>query len=81
MAIGPQHDIFRLDVAVNDPALVSRRQGPRHLRGDRNGLADRDRAAIQTRAQRFAFDELGDDERPAAVVAEIVDDENVRVVE
>ena len=81
MAIGPEHDVFRFDVAMNDPPRVRCRQCARHLRGNLDCLHHRYRSALETRAQGFALDELGDDERTAAFVTEIVDDQNVRVIE
>ena len=81
MTVRPQHDVFRLDVAVHDSAGVRRGQSIRDLPGDLHGLRDFDRAAIEPRTQRLSLDELGHDERTAVSVSEVVDDQDVRVIE
>ena len=81
VAVRPQHDVFRLDVAVHDPTRVRSRQCARDLTRDHEGFIDRQRAALEPLPQRLAIDELADDEGSAVHIAEIVDDEDVRMVE
>ena len=81
VAVRAQHDVFRLDIAMRDPARVRRRQRSRDL--DR----DPDRFTVGTRrrsrgcAERFILDELGDDEGARVELAEIVDHQDMRMVQ
>ena len=61
-AIGPHLDIRRLQIAMNDPALVRGAEGFSNLSRDEERLLNRDRAARETLRQVLAVDKL-DDER------------------
>ena len=60
---------------------MRRRERARHLRRDRQRLAQRHRATLESLAQRLTFDELRHDERSPVDLAEVVNDEDVRVIQ
>lgn len=63
-----KEDVLRLDIAVDDAALVKDREGARHLFQDRERLGERQRAAsLEPRQQILAFQELHDQHRRAIV--------------
>ena len=64
-AVVGDEEVLRLEVPVDDPLLVRRRQPVRDLDGVLDRLADRQRAGGQTLAQRLAFEQLGDEVRRA----------------
>ena len=77
-----QPDVGRLDVAVDQPALVGRRQSPRHLPADAEHLGQRELAlALQSRVERLAFEELHGQEGHAAILADLVDGDDVVVLD
>ena len=81
VAVGPDHDVLGLDVAVHDAAPVSGRERAGHLRADIDRLTDGDGPAVHLLPQRLPRDELGDDERAAVDLADVVDHEDVGMVE
>src|ERR1043166_6024834 len=75
-------DVLRLEVAVDDAAVVRSGHAVGDLRGETDGLPLRQRTGVaQTLAQRLAFEELEDDVERLAVRAEVVDGYEVRRVE
>ena len=72
------HQVGALDVAVDDAVAVRLVERVGRLRGDRHRLGDRQRTARHPRRERFAGDQLHDDERPVAVLAQVVDRGDVR---
>ena len=72
-AVGRQEQILRLDVAVDDAAIVSRGETTRDLRAVTGDLLDRQRAAIQLRTQGLAREELADEVRHTVVRADVMD--------
>jgi hypothetical protein len=74
-----EEDVLGLDVAVHDPFLVRRAERVEDLAGDRQRVGDRQAPPAQALAERFSFEKLGDDERAAGVVPDVVDGENPRV--
>jgi hypothetical protein len=80
-AIFGQHDVFRLEVAVNDAGGVRGGQAVGDLRGDFEQLAGRDGLAGEQRAERFALDEFADDVLLAGFNADVVNGNDVGVVE
>ena len=81
-AIPVDHDVARLHVAMDDPALVGGVEGPGRLRGDPCRLARRQRPApFDDRGEVLAVDQLHDDERPGGVMPVVVDRDDVRVVQ
>ena len=81
VAVGLEHDVLRLDVAMHDGPRVGLCQRIGDLLGDRHQLALGQRALAQALRQRVAFDVLHREERPAAVFADFVDRAHVRVIE
>ena len=81
VAVGAHHDVLRFDVAVGDAALVGGGQCARDLHRDAHGLAHRDGAAVEPMPQRISLDELAHDEGPRVEGAEIMDDQDVRMIE
>ena len=69
-------DVLGLQVAVHDSAGVRRRQAAGDRRRDVQRLRPRQRAAAQTPPQRLAFEELGDKEEVAVLLADVVDGED-----
>ena len=55
------HDVAGLQIAVHDAAAVRRAERVRHLRGERERVADRERAAVERPGQRLPLDILHDD--------------------
>ena len=81
VAVGADHDVFGLDVAVDDAGGVRRGQRARHLPPDVNRRRERLRA-LDERPQRPPVDELLDDEELAVRrLADFVDGDDVGVVE
>ena len=80
--VGPAHHVLGLDVAMDEAARVCSREccADLHCHIDR-GIDWRHRAATEALADRLAFDELGHDERSAVEIAEIMNDEDVRMVD
>ncbi len=66
---------------MHDAAPVSGRERARHLRADIDRLTNGDRLALHLLPERLPRDELGDDERAAVDLADVVDHEDVGMVE
>ena len=81
VAVGPQHQVVGLDVAMHDRCGMSRRKRRRRLYRDVEDFAQVQRAARDPLAQRLALDELRDEESRAVVIAGFMDGEDVRMVE
>ena len=79
--VGRQEQVLGLEVAVDDPLLVRRRESMRDLRRVLRGLARRQRAGLEPLAQRFALQQLHDGVGHAVRGAEVEDREDVRVRE
>ncbi len=78
---GLQPDVGRLDVAVDQPALVGRRQPLRHLPADAQHLGHRQLALpLEPFVERLAFEELHRQEGDAAILADLVDGDDVVVL-
>jgi hypothetical protein len=81
-ALAGQQHVRRLHVAVHDAGRVERAEGRQDAVGDADGLGDGERAlAGQVRRQVAALDELHHEEQAALVLAGVVHDDDVRVVE
>ena len=81
VAVGADHDVFRLDVAVDDAGGVRRGERAGHLPPDVDRRRERLRA-LDERPQRPPVDELLHDEELAVRrLADLVDGDDVRVVE
>jgi hypothetical protein len=73
--------VLRLEVAVDDALVVRRRQAARHLGRVLDGLPLGQRPGREPSSQSLPFEELGDGERSAVLLAEVVDREDIRVRE
>ena len=81
-AIGQQHDVGRLDVAMHHAHAVRLRQAQRDLLGNVDCLLQRQRAALQADAQILARAKAHDDvELALGRLAKFVDGADVGVVE
>ena len=81
VAVGPDHDVLGLDVAVHDAAPMRGRERAGHLRADIDRFTDGDGLTVHLLAERLPRHELGDDERTAVDLADVVDHEDVGMVE
>ena len=74
-------DVLRLQVAVDDPLVVRGGEAVRDLDRVVEGLAHREGRAREADAQALAFEQLRGEVRPAVVVADVEDGEDVGMVE
>ena len=82
LAVLGQHEVRRLDVAMDDAGVMGPRQPARHLQGDVDRLADGQRAAGDARPQRLAgVERHGDEQATVLGAVDVVDGADVRVVE
>ena len=79
--VSGEEQVFGLEIAMDDPFFVRRREPARDLHRVVERLADRNGAGGQALAQRLALEELGDDVRRAVLHAEVVDGRDSRVVQ
>ena len=81
-AVGPDQDVARLHVTVDEASGVCGGEGPGDAGPDPRDLARRQRAApAQDRGEVLPVDQLHDDVRAAGVLAEVVDRDDVGVAE
>ena len=80
-AVLGQHDVARLQIAVDDARIVRDRQTVGDLAGDLDHARGLQPLPLDRAVERLPGDELHDDERPAVQVADVVDGDDVRVVE
>jgi hypothetical protein len=66
---------------MHETAGMRRRQSACELDTDVHNVAHRQRAPLQAVPQRLTLDELGDEVRTVIDLAEIVDDDDMRVVQ
>ena len=66
---------------MDDPTGVRGREATRDSERDGDGLVHRQRPRVETLAQALPFQAFGHEERRAAVLADVVDGEDVRVIE
>ena len=81
VAVGPQHQVVGLDVAMHDRRGVGRGQRRRGLDADVEDLAKRQRSALETLTNGFALDEFRDEESCGVVIADLVDRQDVGMIE
>ena len=82
VAVGPDHDVLRLDVAMDDAGGVRGGERARHLAADVDRRCRAVCGALDDRAQRPPVDELLHDEELAGRrLADFVDGDDVGVVE
>ena len=80
-AVGAEHDVFRLDVAMNDAGAVGGIKGGGALEADGEGFFGWEWSGGETLAESDAFDEFGGDEPGIAGLADVEDGEDIGVVE
>jgi hypothetical protein len=73
VAVGSQHDVGRLQVAVDDPVLVRRLQPVGDLAGDPHDLVRRHRPLLHAPAQVLPLHQLHHQEADPAFLLETVD--------
>ena len=74
-------DVGRLDVPVNDAALVCRTERVEHLHADLGHPPRRHRPLLDERRQRRALDELHHDERRPVILVDVVNRADTRMVQ
>ena len=80
-AVGPQHHVLGLEIAMHDAGVVRAQERRGELLAERRDGGRRQALAVDPRAQRLALDPLHDDERRVGVLAEVVDGDDRGVVE
>src|SRR6188472_711340 len=73
VAVGTQHDVLGLDIAMHETTGMRCRQSTCELDTDVHDIAYRQRAPLQTVPKRLTLDELRDQVRALLDLAEIVD--------
>ncbi len=81
LAVGRDHDVRRLQVAMDDPLGVGRLESVGDLQRDAQGLFERESTSPETRGQILALGQLHGDEVGPAVVAHLVDAGDVGMVQ
>jgi myo-inositol-1(or 4)-monophosphatase len=81
VAVAAQHQVLRLDVAVDDARLVRGRERARGADADVQHVGDRHLLAADLLAQRLAVDVLGGDVVDAVGFADVVDGDDVGMVQ
>ena len=72
-AVRGEEHVGRFQVAVDHPLRVQRAQGGEHFPAQAQGLAQRQRPALQPFGQRLAIQQLHGDEEPSRVLADLED--------
>jgi hypothetical protein len=80
-ALGREHDVLRLEVAVHHAFGVRRGKSFGDLPGDRARVANRERPIGERLSQRAALDPLHRDPGDAVFLADVVDGHDRRVIE
>ncbi len=80
-AVLVHHDVFGLQVPMDDPDLVGLGEALGDLRRDREEAAQRQRPRGEELAQRLSLDQLHRDEERAVRLADVVDGQDVRVIQ
>ena len=76
-----EHDVFRLDVSMNDACFMRGAEGVSRLDSDVEHLAQLHARALHALAQSFAIDELGGDKVDASIFTDFVNGEDVWMIE
>ena len=80
--VGKDHDVRRLDVAMDDARLVGVSKSACDLERKGQRLTERQAAAIQSRLERFTVIEgHGEEQRPVRRCTDVVDGAHVRMIE
>ncbi len=81
LAVRRDLDVGRLEIAMDDAALVRRFERVGHLPGDGERLGNRERAGLEAIRERVAFDELHHEEMTPGGFLHSVERGDVRVIE
>src|SRR5436190_19691910 len=81
VAVRTQHDVLRFDVAMHDAGLVRGSQRGGHLDCDFQCIVQIHPPTHQRRAQCYTFYELGRDELPGSLRADLVNRQNVWMIQ
>jgi len=81
LVAGREHDVFRLDVAMNNAACVRFVQGVGNLRRNRERLAQIWQMSLELRSQGFPFNILKDYEAVIALLPDLVDSADILMIE
>ena len=81
VAIGPEHQVVGLDVAMHDRCGMRGRKRRRRLDRDVENFAKRQRTALQPFAHGLALDELRHQEPRSVVIADLVNGQDVGMIE
>src|SRR5262249_20501453 len=81
ISVRPEHDVLRLDVAMNNSRLVSGGERTRDLDSDVDSFTQLYRSAGQTLTQRLAFDQFAGDIMNRAILADLVNGQDVWMIE
>src|SRR5262249_353618 len=74
-------DVGRLEIAVDEAALVRGVEGVGNLTGDRDGLTRRQRSPADAIGERLAVDQFQHERGDAGALLETVDRRDVRMIE
>ena len=80
-AVARDEHVGRLEIAMDDAARVDRAKRGEHLRRDRYRLGDAERAARQPLGERLAFEQFHREEQVVAILADVVDLADVRMID
>src|SRR2546422_955097 len=80
VAVAAHHNVFRLQVAVDDSRLMRGLQSFQDLPNDLNRLCG-GQAVADERANRLSFNKFGDDKLPADFASEFVNGQDMRMIE
>src|SRR5262249_30657954 len=81
ITVTAKHDVFGLDVAMNDSGFVGGYQRARDLSGHFERFAQLHRRALYPLAQRLPVNEFGDNEISALCLPDFENGDDVRMVE
>jgi hypothetical protein len=79
--VSRDEDVLRFQVAMNDAFLMRRGQAARDLHRDVDRAPRRQRSLRQPVAKRLAIEQLRDDEPQTALVADVIQREDIRMVQ
>jgi hypothetical protein len=79
VAVFGEEDVLGLEVAMDDPLVVSGGEAVGDLAGDLEGAPERKCALLQWDPERLAFEQLRDGVADAALLADVVESEDVGV--
>src|SRR5689334_456331 len=79
--VGPEHDVFWLDVAMNDADIVCRRERAGHLYGDLQDVGDLEPRLRKALPQRVAFNVFGGDQMQRADLGDLEDGDDVGMIQ